>query len=779
MSLIPSLAFAAAEDTGWDGTTTTKPALKDGIWQIGTPEELAWFQDNAFTAEEATGAVLTADIDLNKQSLNQLKSPKTFDGQGHRIENLNMTFTSGDAGLFAAGTEIKNISDLTGTIAVSGSVANLGSFIGAAFSGSGSRSIKNCTSSLTITNKGTSSGTYYGGICGRYKGAVERCIFKGKINNTGSTSTSACSIGGIIGNQASDSGIKIIGCINKGEITARSNDYAGGIEGMRTQNSLESCYNIGTVQGERAGGICGAYGSFSTMACSGTTKNSYSAGQKADMDLYGYKNTSSDLATLITNSYYLSDKDSGNGRTEAVMKSDAFLEELNTGITEKDYKFVKDPNGGFPKLQWEVEAEAAAKDRADVDAAKAALTLEQAENITLPGSIQLPEEQNGCAIEWSSSNAEVITKDGAVTLPQDENAEVTLTAAITKGSVTATKEFTFQVHSIAEAKTKLQEKVQENCTTDILAYADETKPFDPKAVEGDFQLPDAQALGLDGQQYDMAIASSDENTIKIQDKTAKITRPQDADKDVTLTVTVTQKTLNVTADAKLNVTVAKQVQTKPTDEGDKTNPGDQTDPAGVKDPVKATDTENPTDPAKKDKTDTISTGAKKGSIVQDKKSNGSYVVTQTKQGGGTVTYKKPVNKKKASVTIPATVKVEGKTYKVTTVEKNAFKGNKQLKTVNIGSNVQSIGAGAFSSCTKLKTVKISSKVKTIQKNAFANCRNLKTITIQTKKLTKKTVGEGAFKGVNSKATVKVPKGKAKAYQKLLRSKGLNKNAKVK
>lgn len=186
-------------------------------------------------------------------------------------------------------------------------------------------------------------------------------------------------------------------------------------------------------------------------------------------------------------------------------------------------------------------------------------------------------------------------------------------------------------------------------------------------------------------------------------------------------------------------------------------------------PVTSTKDEPATDP----------TTAKVGSMVNDKKSNGSYVVTQTKNGGGTVTYKKPVDKKKSSVTIPATVRIEGKTYKVTAVEKNAFKGNKNLKSVKIGSNIEKIGANAFNKCTKLKTVKLSGKVKTIQKGAFANCKNLKNITIQTKKLTKKTVGAGAFKGINSKATVKVPKGKAKAYQKLLRSKGLSKKAKVK
>ncbi len=168
-------------------------------------------------------------------------------------------------------------------------------------------------------------------------------------------------------------------------------------------------------------------------------------------------------------------------------------------------------------------------------------------------------------------------------------------------------------------------------------------------------------------------------------------------------------------------------------------------------------------------TPNTSTQAKPGTTVKDKKSNGSYVVTQAKQNGGTATYKKPLDKKKTSV------KIGGETYKVTAIGKNAFKGNKKLESVKIGANVEKIEASAFNKCTKLKKVKIPRKVKTIQKMAFAGCKNLKSITIQTKK----TVGAKAFKGVNKNAIVKTPKGKAKAYTKLLRSKGLSKKAKVK
>ncbi|WP_347475223.1 leucine-rich repeat protein [Clostridium sp. AF15-41] len=89
-----------------------------------------------------------------------------------------------------------------------------------------------------------------------------------------------------------------------------------------------------------------------------------------------------------------------------------------------------------------------------------------------------------------------------------------------------------------------------------------------------------------------------------------------------------------------------------------------------------------------------------------------------------------VDKKAKKLTIPATVKVKNVTYKVTAVSDKAFKGNKKLTTVTIGSNVAKIG-----------------------KEAFSSCKNLKKITVTAGKL--KTIGKNAFKGINKKATITV------------------------
>lgn len=137
----------------------------------------------------------------------------------------------------------------------------------------------------------------------------------------------------------------------------------------------------------------------------------------------------------------------------------------------------------------------------------------------------------------------------------------------------------------------------------------------------------------------------------------------------------------------------------------------------------------------------------------DKVTTGGTVYTVQKNKQVTYTAKKKVT---ATVSIPATVKIKGKTYKVTSVSANAFKNNKKIKKVTISKNITKIGKGAFKSC-----------------------KNLKTIIIKTKKLKASAIGAAAFSGISKKAVIRVPKSKLKAYKKLLRKKGLPKKAKVK
>jgi len=75
-------------------------------------------------------------------------------------------------------------------------------------------------------------------------------------------------------------------------------------------------------------------------------------------------------------------------------------------------------------------------------------------------------------------------------------------------------------------------------------------------------------------------------------------------------------------------------------------------------------------------------------------------------------------------------------------------------------------------------VTIGKNIKKISKNAFRDCKKLKSITIKTSKLTSSKVGANAFKGIYSKATIKVPKKKLSAYKNFLKKKGIGKKVKI-
>lgn len=103
------------------------------------------------------------------------------------------------------------------------------------------------------------------------------------------------------------------------------------------------------------------------------------------------------------------------------------------------------------------------------------------------------------------------------------------------------------------------------------------------------------------------------------------------------------------------------------------------------------------------------------------------------------------NKNAKSVTIPAVIKVKGVTYKVTSIGTKAFNGSKKLTKVTVGTNI-----------------------KKISNNAFFKCKSLKMVTIKSVLLTKKTANKKAFKGVNKKMVIKVPKKMKKAYVKMFK-----------
>ena len=87
------------------------------------------------------------------------------------------------------------------------------------------------------------------------------------------------------------------------------------------------------------------------------------------------------------------------------------------------------------------------------------------------------------------------------------------------------------------------------------------------------------------------------------------------------------------------------------------------------------------------------------------KADGSFYTIKKNAGKvHEVEYKAPKTKTRTKIAVPDSIKINGATYKVTSIAKSAFKNNKKLKTVTIGKNVSKIGENVFSGCKKLKTI---------------------------------------------------------------------------
>lgn len=161
----------------------------------------------------------------------------------------------------------------------------------------------------------------------------------------------------------------------------------------------------------------------------------------------------------------------------------------------------------------------------------------------------------------------------------------------------------------------------------------------------------------------------------------------------------------------------------------------------------------------------------------------------------TVSYKNNKNIGKATVTIKGKGKYEGsikKTFQITVAKGKTYTaGNYKYKmtnastngkgTVTLAATTKSKSDSKFTSCKITDTVKIGGKtfkVTAIGDNAFKGYKKLKTITIESKNL--KSVGKDAVKNIHKKATIKVPKDKVKEYKKLFDKKtGFTSKMKIK
>jgi hypothetical protein len=260
VAIIPLQVVSVFADDTPNGSGTT-----DDPYQIGTAEELYWFAQKVNSGDTSINAILTADITVNSNVLNENyalndgsftnwtpigKSGSsgnyngTFDGKGHTISGLYYKGTTSYTGLFyyiGSDAVIKNVGiedfyfedmDYVGGICA----YNYG----------------------TITDcyvKGNVSGfRNVGGICGTNDRG-------GKITNcytTGSVSGDTC-VGGICGSNyyISDNGGSITNCYTTASVSGSS--YVGGICGQNKENAnITNCYATGNVSGDGyVGGICG------------------------------------------------------------------------------------------------------------------------------------------------------------------------------------------------------------------------------------------------------------------------------------------------------------------------------------------------------------------------------------------------------------------------------------------------------------------------------------------------------------------------------------------
>lgn len=324
-----TITLQATAAGAWDGKTQTEPQTdENGVYQIGTGAELAWFVAKSKDAD--VSGVLTADINLGKYAWLNISSSKkvVLDGASFEINGLNAT-----AGLFAQIGSNSYIHDLTIRGAVSGK-GSAGAIAGYA-SGTAPK-IANCFNYAVIT----STGNNVGGLVGyTYQNAViENCANFGAV-------TGGSSAGGIIGGTVGN-GSTITGCYNTAEISATSSKAGGIIGGTSSEMTVTSCYNTGKISGTASGGIAGEVkGNVNwsgTVQGKITISSCYSTGE-AGSAVFGTVDTAS---SEISKCYYLN-----------TLAADANAEALNEAdLKDADLSDAFGPVcGGYPALRWQTD----------------------------------------------------------------------------------------------------------------------------------------------------------------------------------------------------------------------------------------------------------------------------------------------------------------------------------------------------------------------------------------------------------------------------------------
>ena len=221
------IEMVKAGENGWNGTALAEPELKDGVYQITSGAELAWFAAKVNGGDYKISAKLMNDIDLCAYDWTPIGGNKsksayqgTFEGDGHTIDGLYINNTQTYQALFGYTTN-SHISGITvnGEVNAKQYVAGVVAYMGPKVT------VDRCINKAQIT--GTS--TYVGGVTGSVSQATStltnsynlgdikgttNCAGVAGYNHKSAVIENIFSLGMVIGN-------KVAACI--GGTTAKDN----------------------------------------------------------------------------------------------------------------------------------------------------------------------------------------------------------------------------------------------------------------------------------------------------------------------------------------------------------------------------------------------------------------------------------------------------------------------------------------------------------------------------------------------------------------------------
>lgn len=323
---------------GWDGTAKTAPTQdKNGVYQIGTAAELAWFADAVNKGGTTISGKLTANINLNGKTWTAIgtdsnKFAGTLDGDNYTVSGL-------------AGT-----GGLVYYLSANGTVKSL------------------C---VDCAIDGTSN---VGGIADKSEGRIENCLVSGYIKGGDDV---IFGVGGIVGHGVA--GNVISGCVSTADILFKYFRYAvqngaGGIVGY-TYGTVENCYFAGNVHTNAKSVSAGGFGGLVGCARSNAVmKDCYTVGAVTGPESsFGAVVGKVNSGATITNCAYLdtvAPQAAADGttsgmtaRTADYMRTPEFAAEMGMHLDSGN------SNGGFPVLPWQGGTPV---DNADLKAAAAA-----------------------------------------------------------------------------------------------------------------------------------------------------------------------------------------------------------------------------------------------------------------------------------------------------------------------------------------------------------------------------------------------------------------------